>query len=139
MEPRGDTVVQIGALELKFAVDTEDLVMFEFVVPPNARVPAPHHHVSVDEAVYCIAGTLTTTIGEQKHALGANKSRFIPRGTVHTHENLHSETARALIVMTPGSIGRRYFEEIADLLRGPGKPDMAKAKDIMLRYGLVAA
>jgi quercetin dioxygenase-like cupin family protein len=132
-------VVRIGALELRFAVDLPNVVLFEFVVPPNARVPAAHYHRDVDEIVYGLDGTLTTTIGDTKHLVPAGASRFIARGEVHTHENLHAETARALIVMTPGSIGSRYFEEMATLLNSPGKPDMSKAKEIMLRYGLVPA
>ena len=64
---------------------------------------------------------------------------FVRRGSVHTHENLHGETARSLIVMTPGSIGRRYFEEVAREVNVPGKPDLAKVKEIMLQHGLVPA
>jgi hypothetical protein len=52
---------------------------------------------------------------------------------------VHDETARALIVLNPGSIGRAYFEEIAKAASGPGKPDPARLKEIMLRYGLVPA
>jgi hypothetical protein len=64
---------------------------------------------------------------------------FIPRGFVHTHENLHVETARVLITMTPGLIGRRYFEEIAAAMNVVGKPDIEHVKEIMLLYGLVPA
>ena len=62
-----------------------------------------------------------------------------PRGAVHHSENLHDETARALIVLNPGSIGRAYFEEIATAVSGPGKPDPERLKEIMLRHGLVPA
>jgi quercetin dioxygenase-like cupin family protein len=137
MEVPSDNLVQIGTLQPRFAVDEPGVVMFEFTVPANARVPAPHLHREVDEIVYGLAGTLTTRIGGKTHAIGPGGVRFIPRGTVHHHENLAAETARALIVMTPGSIGRRYFEEVAAEINVPGKPDLAKVKDIMLRYGLV--
>jgi mannose-6-phosphate isomerase-like protein (cupin superfamily) len=75
----------------------------------------------------------------QKHKLRSGQSLFIPRGSVHTHENFHSGTARVLIVMTPGSIGRSYFEETAREVNVPGKPDLARIKEIMLRHGLVPA
>jgi quercetin dioxygenase-like cupin family protein len=143
MEAQDDDVVRIGALELRFLVDetsgTGSLVMFEFVVPPDARVPAPHFHKEVDEVIYVLEGTTTTTLDGQKHELRAGQSLFVPRGSVHTHENLHGETARSLIVMTPGSIGRHYFEEIAREVNVPGKPDLAKVKNIMLQHGLVPA
>jgi len=130
-------------LELRFLVDETraagSVVVFEFVVPPNARVPAPHYHREVDEVVYVLDGTVTTTLDGRKHELRRGESLFVPRGSVHNHENFHPETARALIMLTPGSIGRRYFEEVAREVNVPGKPDLAKIKEIMLRHGLVAA
>ena len=139
---RGDTV-RIGALELRFLVDetsgSGNLVMFEFVIPPDARVPAPHFHKEVDEVVYALEGVTTTTLNGHKHELRTGQSLFVPRGSVHVHENSHGETARSLIVMTPGTIGRRYFEDVAREVNGPGKPDLVKVKEIMLRYGLVPA
>ena len=143
MEARGDSTIRIGDLELRFLVDegqsAGQVVMFEFVVPPQARVPAPHYHREVDEVVYGLDGILTTTIGGEKRTVAAGQSAFIPRGAVHHHENQHDHTARVLCMMTPGSIGRRYFEEIAAEVNVPGKPDLARIKDIMLRHGLVPA
>jgi quercetin dioxygenase-like cupin family protein len=143
MEAQRGDVVRIGALELRFLVNETSgfgsVVMFEFVVPADARVPAPHFHKEVDEVVYALEGTTTTTLDGQTHELLAGQSLFVPRGSVHTHENRHSETARSLIVMTPGTIGRRYFEEVAREVNVAGKPDLAKVKEIMLRHGLVPA
>ena len=143
MESSNPKIIRIGAMELRFLVDeTEgsgDLVMFEFTVPANARVPVPHYHRDVDEAVYGLEGTLTTTVDGQKHEISAGDSVFIPRGAVHHHENLHAGTARVLAVLNPGSIGRRYFEEVAQAVSSPGKPDPAKLQEIMARHGLVPA
>lgn len=143
MKASAHNVVRIGSLELRFLVDetqgTGDMVMFEFVVPSGARVPAPHFHREVDEAIYVLEGIVTTTRDDGKYELREGESLFVPRGSIHTHENRHAETARALVVMTPGSIGRRYFEEMAIEVNGPGKPDPAKIKEIMLRHGLVPA
>ena len=55
MFPKFKESIRIGGLELNFLVDGEDtdgtLVQFEFVVPPNIKVPAPHFHVEVDETL----------------------------------------------------------------------------------------
>jgi quercetin dioxygenase-like cupin family protein len=144
MEPRqSDSSVRIGQLEIRFLIDETQsagqVVMFEFVVPPRARVPAPHYHRDVDELVYGLEGSLTTTIGQEKRTIGVGCSAYIPRGIVHHHENLSGQLARVLCVMTPGSIGRRYFEEIAAEVNVPGKPDLARIKEIMFRHGLVPA
>ncbi len=143
MEASSGKVVRIEAMELRFLVDeaqgSGDLVMFEFAVPAAARVPAPHLHRDVDEAVYGLEGTLTTMVDGRRHEVRPGDVVFVPRGSVHHHENLHAGTARALVVLTPGSIGRRYFEEVAEAVNVPGKPDPARVREIMLRHGLVPA
>ncbi|NGM18445.1 cupin domain-containing protein [Roseomonas stagni] len=136
-------VVRIGGLTLTFLVDETDgageMIVFEFAVEPRARVPAPHFHQAVDEAVYGLSGTLTTTIDGTSRELRPGDVAFIPRGAVHHHENRHDEPAKALVVLTPGSIGRRYFEEMAEAVAGPGKPDPARIAGIMERHGLIPA
>ncbi len=143
MQASSGEVVRIGAMELRFLVDetrgSGDLVMFEFAVPAGARVPAPHHHRDVDEAVYGLEGTLTMTVDGERQEVRPGDVAFIPRGSVHHHENLHEGTARALIVLTPGSIGRRYFEEVAEAVNVPGKPHPARITEVMLRHGLIPA
>lgn len=139
MEANGHNVVRIGELELHFLVNDKGATVFEFVVPSHARVPAPHYHKDADEILYGIEGIVTITVDGRKQELGVGDAVFIPRGSIHHHENLHEGSARALVVITPGSIGRRYFEEIAEVVNVPGKPDLAKAQEVMLRHGLVPA
>jgi quercetin dioxygenase-like cupin family protein len=135
---QGDTV-RIDELELRFMVGEAGATVFEFTVPPRARVPVPHSHRDADELVYGLAGVLTVTVGDRRVELGAGEVVFIPRGSVHHHENPHDDVARALVVITPGSIGRAYFEEIAEVVNGPGRPDPVRAREVMLRHGLVPA
>lgn len=141
MEEQHSSVVRVGALELTFHVDENDgsgdLVMFEMRIPPDARVPAPHYHEAVDEAVFGLEGELTTTIDGATHRVSHGDVVFIPRGSVHHHENLGTGAVRALVVLTPGRIGRRYFEEVGEAVNGPGKPDLERVQAIMLRHGLV--
>jgi quercetin dioxygenase-like cupin family protein len=132
-------IVRIGQLELRFVVNESGATVFEFIVPSHARVPAPHYHQHADEFLYGLEGVLTVTVDGRKQELRAGDAVFVPRGSVHHHENLHDGTARVLAAMTPGTIGRRYFEEIAEVINVPGKPDLAKANEIMLRHGLVPA
>lgn len=143
MRAPAQNVVRAGDLELRFLVDEMQgkgqLVMFELIVPDRARVPVPHYHREVDEAIFGLKGILTTMIDGRKHEISAGDTVFIPRGSVHHHQNLHPVTARALTVLTPGIIGRRYFEEMAEVINAPGKPDAPKLKEIMLRHGLVPA
>jgi quercetin dioxygenase-like cupin family protein len=136
-------VVRIGGLELRFVVDDNtsggSAVAFEMTVPEKARVPAAHHHVDVDEVVFGLEGTLTMTVNGKTHELKAGDGIFVPRGAVHQFQNLHAGQARVLAMMTPGKIGKKYFEELAEVVNAGGPPDLAKVRQIMLRHGLVPA
>ncbi len=80
-----------------------------------------------------LEGVVTLTVDGRKQLLGPGEAVLIPRGSVHHHENLHEGRTRTLSVITPGTIGRCYFEDMAEVINVPGKPDLAKAKQIMLR------
>jgi len=140
MFPKIKETIRIGGLELNFLLDSEDtdgtLVQFELVVPPNAKVPAPHFHVEVDETLYILEGTFTQLIGTEMHELHPGDHCFIKRGTVHGFNNLHSKTARALCTLSPASIGPAYFREIGELINAGGPPDIQKLLAIMKRHGL---
>ena len=143
MNAKDRTPVRIGALELNFLLDetqgSNDLVMFEMTVPSDSRVPVPHYHKDVDELMYGLDGTFTMTADNEKHEVGPGDSLFVGRGRIHHFTNASPSTARVLVVLNPGSIGRKYFEEIAQAINVPGKPDQAKVEKIMLRHGLVPA
>ena len=135
--------IRIGSLELNFLMDGDDtdgtLVQFELIVPPNAKVPAPHFHVEVDEALYVLEGTLTQTIGTEIFELQPGDKCFVKRGLVHGFTNLHNKTARVLCTLTPASIGPAYFREIAAVINAGGPPDLQKVLAIMKTHGLEAA
>jgi quercetin dioxygenase-like cupin family protein len=132
--------IRIGSLELNFLLDGDDtdgtLVQFEMIVPPNAKVPAPHFHVEVDETLYILEGTITQTIGTEIRELQPGDNCFVKRGVVHGFNNLHNETARVLCTLSPASIGPAYFREIAAVINAGGPPDMQKVLAIMKSYGL---
>jgi len=57
---------------------------------------------------------------------------------IHQFSNPHSETARALIVLTP-DIGAQYFRDVGSIVNAGGPPDRAKLFGVMAKYGLVPA
>ena len=138
-----DNTVRIGALELNFLVDEHSsggkAVVFEMTVPEGARVPAPHYHREVEEIVYGLEGTLTMTVDGAEHPVTPGAALFVPRGAVHQFQNREKSAARVLSVLSPGSIGRKYFEELAAVVNAGGPPDMARVKEVMGRHGLVPA
>ena len=135
-------IIQVGQLQLRFLLDGDDtnnqMVVFEFDIPPGAKVPVAHYHKDVEEMVYGLKGTMSCYVNGQKTWVKAGDHCFIPRGAVHYHDNQTDEITSALCVLTPASIGPAFFREIGALLKA-GPPDPAKAAETMTRHGLIPA
>lgn len=139
--PTPKEIIRLGQIEVRFLLDADDtagqMAMFEFCVPPGARVPAPHYHEAFDEAAYGLEGTLTFTVDGQPHLLGPGDHCFIPRGVVHHFVNAGTEPSRTLSVLTPARIGPAYFRDMAALLAAGGPPDPVRVAEVMRGHGLV--
>ncbi|MGZ3422629.1 MAG: cupin domain-containing protein [Polyangiales bacterium] len=142
MGPIKGEQIRLGQLLVTFfasAAETDGHAdVFEVLVPPGARVPVAHHHVEVDEVVYALEGVTTYTLGGVKHELRAGDRLFAPKGVEHHFANLHAEPARFLSVLTPATIGPKFFREVA-ALAASGPPDPARVGEVMRRHGLVPA
>ena len=112
------------------------LALFETVVPPNVRVPAPHRHVTYDETVHVLEGTCTFTVEGSESSLGPGQALFIPRGAAHHFENRGAETVRMLVTVTPGVLSSEFFREAAAVMAAGGPPDLKRIAEIMERHGL---
>lgn len=135
-------IIEFGSFRLRFLREGRDtggsLDLFELALQPEGRMPLPHYHEAWEETVYGLTGTVTYTVEGVPHPIGPGESLFIPRGKVHGFENRSGAVATCLCILTPGVLGAGYFRELAALLAS-GAPDPAKARDIMLRHGLVPA
>ncbi|MDB5134436.1 MAG: cupin [Mucilaginibacter sp.] len=136
-------IIKIGQLELRFLLDGDDtnnqMVVFEFLIPPGSKVPAPHYHEAVDELIYGLEGTATSTVDGKKIEIAKGDKCFIARGQVHHHDNHTNETVKLLCVLSPASIGPAYFRELGELLKVGDPPDPEKVKEIMGRHGLIVS
>lgn len=135
------TEIKVGQLGVRYLVDgshTQSLGMFELTVPPGSNVPPPHSHTNTEECVYVLEGRLRYSVGAQTRDLTVGQTMSTPRGSVHAFSNPFTQTARALIVLSP-DIGARYFEDVAAVIDAGGPPDKAALASVMSRYGLVPA
>ena len=134
-------IIRIGQIEIRFLLDGDDtagrLSVFEVVVPPGARVPAPHYHEQVDEVAYGLEGELTFTVDGRANRIGPGDHCFIGRGAVHHFVNAGAEPTRTLSVLTPATIGPAYFRDMAALFAAGGPPDPARVAEVMRRHGLI--
>lgn len=141
-----DETIGFGPLTVRFLLtgdqSTGSIAAFELTVAAGQRLPAPaHSHDHYEETIYGLAGILTWTVDGRPVAVGPGQALCIPRGAVHRFDNLGSEDANALCVITPAAIGPQYFREAFALLQSAagGPPDRVKMAEIMRRHGLTPA
>ncbi len=139
-------MIGFGPLTVRFLLtgeqSTGSIAAFEVTVAAGQRLPAPaHSHDHYEETIYGLAGILTWTVDGRPIAVGPGQALCIPRGAVHRFDNLGSEEAKALCVITPAAIGPQYFREAFALLQSAagGPPDRTKMAEIMRRHGLTPA
>jgi quercetin dioxygenase-like cupin family protein len=134
-------VIKAGQLEIRYLVDgtaTGGLGVFELTLPPGANVPPPHSHRDNEEFFYVVEGSVTYSVDSETRELQPGEWMSTPRGSVHGFRNVGSQTARALVVLTP-DIGAAYFREVAAVVNVGGPPDRAALVAVMSRYGLTPA
>lgn len=134
-------VIKVGQMEIRYLVDgskSGGLGVFELVVPPGANVPPPHSHSHNEEFFYVVEGSIGYSVDNESRELAPGQWMSTPRGSVHAFRNTGTQTARALVVLTP-DIGAQYFRDVAEVVNAGGPPDRAKLLEVMSRYGLVAA
>jgi uncharacterized cupin superfamily protein len=85
-----------------------------------------------------LEGTLRYSVDQESRDLKPGDWMSTPRGSVHHFINKSSETARALIMLTP-DIGQQYFLDVGAVANAGGPPDRVKLQEVMSRYGLVPA
>ena len=125
--------IRVGQLAIRFLVEGtesgESVSIFEFDVPPGAKVPIAHSHDGYEETVYGLDGVLTWTVDGRPTHVGPGDALHIRRGVVHRFDNPHHDHARALAIVTPGILGPGYFRDLAALVAAAagGPPDLATA------------
>src|SRR2546421_4173040 len=73
-----------------------DFSLMERTVPPGARTPPPHRHVTCSEAFFVLAGAGTFRLGDAELTRGAGGFLLVPRGAGPTLGDPGGEAARLL-------------------------------------------
>ena len=145
VDPAEETI-RLGPLLVRFLITGDDsrggLAAFELVVPGAQRLAVPgHSHDHYEETIYGIDGVLTWTVDGKEIDVEPGQALCIPRGAAHRFDNNGNREAKALCLVTPATIGPKYFREAAEVLNAAtgGPPDRAKLAEIMRRHGLTPA
>ncbi len=141
-----EEIITIGPLGIRFLLTGHDsnnnASVFEVRVPRGQKLAAPaHRNDAYEEILYGIEGVLTWTVDGTPIAVGPGQALCIPRGAVHRFDNLGSEDAKQLVVITPAIMGPEYFREAAEVIGAAhgGPPDRAKMTDVFRRHGMTVA
>lgn len=116
------------------------LGLIEASIPPGSG-PPPHRHSNEDESFYLLAGSLEITVEQDVVQAGAGDFVFLPRGLQHSFRNVGVDTARTLIMITPGGFERFFGDVGAPAQAGvqcppPGQADVARLLETAPRYGV---
>ncbi len=138
-----EETIGIGPLGIRFLLTGEDtngsVSVFEMTVPARQKLAAPaHKNDAYEETLYGISGVLTWTIDGKAVAVGPGQAVCIPRGAVHRFDNLGTEDAKQLSIVTPAIMSPAYFREAREAVsrrrrrsagRGPDGRDLPAARD----------
>jgi quercetin dioxygenase-like cupin family protein len=145
MSTATNETIRIGALGVRFLIEGSEsnggAAVFECFIPAGAALPAAHSHDGYEETVYGLEGVSTWTIEGETTELRPGDALSIPRGAVHRFDNVGSQDAKALAIVTPGILGPDYFREVGAVVNAAagGPPDRAAVGEVMRRHGLTPA
>ena len=105
----GGIVLKVGA------DDSNHMSVFEITVAPGFDVGA-HVHTAIEETFYVLEGSLNLQVGDET---GIGIGPFVPEGAAHRFWN---------------DTDKPYFEELAEILRRPGPPDVDAIGSLRARY-----
>jgi mannose-6-phosphate isomerase-like protein (cupin superfamily) len=114
-----------------------DFSLMERTVPPGARTPPPHRHVTCSEAFFVLEGTITFRLDDASLTGGAGDFLLVPRGAAHTFGNSGAGPARLLVLHAPAMDA--YFEELHTLWASGETPSREAERELMSRYGMEPA
>lgn len=109
--------------------------VFHITAPPMSGPPL-HRHSREDEWFYVLEGTITFEIDGQRTAGKAGDSAFAARGTLHAYQNFTAETAKLLVMTTPGTNFNEFFVRLSAHNMRLAVPDFQGSERIMNEYGM---
>lgn len=87
----------------RIVVQTPDVRVVEYVLPPGASL-AWHHHTAVTDRFYCLEGAIEVELRDpaKTRRLGPGDTFVIPPGVVHRSGNAAPGISRYLLVQGGG-------------------------------------
>lgn len=82
--------------------------VIEQIIQPNGG-PPPHIHHREDEAFYVLEGKFSFLSGDKQSIFEAGSFIYIPKGTLHTFNNVATEPGKLLVIITPAGLEQFFY------------------------------
>ena len=113
--------------------------VLEYRMSARTPGPPPHLHRRTDEAFHVLEGELTLHLEDRSVEAGPGDFVLVPRGVVHTFENVGSSETRFLEMVAPGAFAGYFEEVLAAAPAGGGPPDPEAMAALWENYDIVPA
>jgi quercetin dioxygenase-like cupin family protein len=108
----------------------------EFTAAPGFGT-GDHVHSTIEELFYVVKGEFQIRSGDWSGLVGPGNFVQVPPSVAHGFGNPGTEPATLALVISPADVHEAYFEELAEILSRPGRPDPAVIEDLRRRYDTV--
>lgn len=115
----------------------DEFGILEIGVAVGATAVTSRHHSGFIESFYVLEGVVKLRLGDEKVVAGPGDFAFVPRNGLHRFQYAGNETARMLIIFTPGIPREEYFRELGELYRCRMSPTRQEIDAVALRHDQV--
>lgn len=140
----GRSLWVFGGLVTFYALGEETggaFTLFEEATPPQSgALPHVHHHE--DQALYVLEGEHEFVCDGRTFLAEAGSFVYVPRGTVHSFENVGTTAGRLLIISTPAGGTEKFLFEVGEPATDKSSPppdtdplDLAKLRATVRKHG----
>ncbi len=112
--------------------------LFESAVGPGGYEP-PHIQHREDECFYVLEGEFEFLIEGVKIEAGTGSLIYVPKGTLHAHQNVGEGVGRILVSQTPGGVYEGFMEQVGEPVTGEAVPQAVEASPVGERLTVIAA
>jgi quercetin dioxygenase-like cupin family protein len=102
--------------------------------PPGGGPPL-HFHINDDETFHVLEGRVAFFQNSKWEEVGPGGSAFVPRGQLHTFQNVGDTPSRMLLSTAPAGF-EVFFGRCAEEWAKPGGPDMPQIFAIAAEHGI---
>ena len=132
LEAFGDTMqIKLGAEH------TGGAFALGLITTPPGGGPPPHRHRNEDELLLVLEGRYRFLTSGEWTEVGPGGVIFIPRGAIHTYQNIGDTPSRHWVLATPSGF-ESFFRKCAVVFAeaNAGPPNMPRLLNICGEYGI---